>query len=383
MDRRRHESSNSLFNKLLVWMVGLALAILLASSFWTYLSVAKIYTSSRLESGEFFVKGLALGLGDKLLTKDYSEIESILKKAFLNKDLILAAVSDLDGRRIVTLKRDADSDRVELIFDSTYLPHPDIEHIKTKIEDGVTGTLQLWCHIDAGAPSGWLYLEMGNSTEGLILENLKKNITLASVVVFAILSAILLVLNRRYKEGILLNEGLIKSERNYWNSKAFEDPLTKLPNRLALTSILKSAIQKADEKNNSLGVLFLDLDGFKNINDKYGHKIGDALLIEFSKRLSQLFRAEDEFARYGGDEFLVICKNIDSKEQLEALVDRVLRELNAPYDLGGFSHTILASIGIALYPNDSGNSANELIARADQAMYVAKESGKNCYHFYS
>jgi diguanylate cyclase (GGDEF)-like protein len=106
------------------------------------------------------------------------------------------------------------------------------------------------------------------------------------------------------------------------------------------------------------------------------------LLIQFSERLTKLFRSEDQIFRYGGDEFVICCENLESRHELETLIERVLVGLSAPYDLNGNVVSVLASIGVTIYPVDTVSSAYELITHADAALYQAKELGKNQSFFY-
>ena len=147
-------------------------------------------------------------------------------------------------------------------------------------------------------------------------------------------------------------------------------------------SIIESAFNQAHDRDELLAILFLDLDGFKSVNDEHGHQVGDLLLIQFSERLTKLFRSEDQIIRYGGDEFIICCQNLSKRQELESLIKRVLEGLSTPYNLNGNSITVSASIGVTIYPVDTVSSAYELIIHADEAMYRAKELGKNRSYFY-
>jgi diguanylate cyclase (GGDEF)-like protein len=136
----------------------------------------------------------------------------------------------------------------------------------------------------------------------------------------------------------------------------------------------------ARRKKELIAVLFLDLDGFKLVNDSYGHDIGDALLSEAAKRIVACVRDSDTVARMGGDEFTVILTNVHAENDKDRVVKNIIDTLARPFVLNGRSCSITASIGISLYPNDGG-TAEQLVKIADAAMYLAKRSGKNCYRF--
>jgi diguanylate cyclase (GGDEF)-like protein/PAS domain S-box-containing protein len=165
-------------------------------------------------------------------------------------------------------------------------------------------------------------------------------------------------------------------------SLAYTDPLTGLANRTSLMPALDQAVQRARRKNARLAVVFLDLDGFKEINDVYGHDAGDALLIELAGRLRDNLRASDLIARLGGDEFLVVLEEIQDPGTVEVVANKLLIETVRPYTLPGAQARVTASIGISILPDDAAD-ATALMKHADMAMYAAKQAGKNTCRFYS
>jgi diguanylate cyclase (GGDEF)-like protein/PAS domain S-box-containing protein len=165
-------------------------------------------------------------------------------------------------------------------------------------------------------------------------------------------------------------------------SLAYSDPLTGLANRTSLMPALEQAVQRARRKNARLAVVFLDLDGFKQINDVYGHDAGDALLIELAGRLRDNLRASDLIARLGGDEFLVVLEEVQDPEPVEVVAKKLLLETVRPYALPGARASVTASIGISMFPDDAAD-AIALMKHADIAMYAAKQAGKNTCRFYS
>lgn len=156
-------------------------------------------------------------------------------------------------------------------------------------------------------------------------------------------------------------------------SKAYEDPLTKLPNRRLFFSRLESAIVRAERQLKKLAVLYIDLDDFKPINDNYGHKAGDAVLIKIAQKLKTCFRKTDTLARLGGDEFAAIVDINDWTEAL-AIVKKIYSVLERTTILEqNQNHKISASIGISCFPDDAG-TAEELVNKADEAMYSVKRN---------
>ncbi|MCF6092940.1 EAL domain-containing protein [Microaerobacter geothermalis] len=160
--------------------------------------------------------------------------------------------------------------------------------------------------------------------------------------------------------------------------QAYHDSLTKLPNRLQLEQSIFSAI----EHDETLAVMFLDLDRFKRINDTMGHASGDELLQEVSKRLLQCLDPDDLVALWGGDEFAIILRGVREKTLVSAKAGKILEEINKPVVIDGQQLTVTGSIGISLYPED-GTDYYTLLKNADTALYYAKEQGKNDLYFYS
>jgi diguanylate cyclase (GGDEF)-like protein len=145
---------------------------------------------------------------------------------------------------------------------------------------------------------------------------------------------------------------------------------------------LEQAVQRARRKNSKLAVIFLDLDGFKQINDAYGHDAGDALLVELAGRLRDNLRASDLIARLGGDEFLVVLEEVQDTEPVEVVANKLLVETVRPYRLPGAEASVTASIGISMFPDDAADAV-ALVKHSDIAMYAAKQAGKNTTRFYS
>ncbi|MDH5484092.1 MAG: diguanylate cyclase [Gammaproteobacteria bacterium] len=163
---------------------------------------------------------------------------------------------------------------------------------------------------------------------------------------------------------------------------ASHDSLTGLPNRVLMKDHLKQMIAHAHRSQQPLAVLFLDLDGFKQVNDTLGHEVGDHLLIEVATRMKNCMREEDVVARIGGDEFVIISAELHDKHNADDLADRIIRAVGLPVDLQGQQANVGVSIGISCFPGDS-EDADELIKFADQAMYQAKNTGKNKFSFYT
>lgn len=162
---------------------------------------------------------------------------------------------------------------------------------------------------------------------------------------------------------------------------ATRDSLTGLPNRLILVERLSSALKRADRGEHDVAIAFVDCDGFKKINDTYGHQAGDEYLKQVALGLQAAVREVDTVARLGGDEFIVLLERCGDKETVERIVQRILAAASSEIHIGSVVVKPQLSVGITCYPRD-GSDAEELIKQADEAMYAAKRSGGNQYCFF-
>jgi len=162
---------------------------------------------------------------------------------------------------------------------------------------------------------------------------------------------------------------------------AHYDALTHLPNRVLLADRMQQAMAHTQRHEQILAVAFLDLDGFKAVNDQYGHAVGDKLLIHLAHRMKSTLREGDTLARIGGDEFVVVLTDLHHTSDCHSLITRLLQAAAEPVEMDDTLVEVSASIGVTLYPQD-GSDPEQLLRHADQAMYLAKQAGKNCYHLF-
>ena len=174
----------------------------------------------------------------------------------------------------------------------------------------------------------------------------------------------------------------LSEKNNKKNFNATHDALTGLANRVLLKESLSKALDLAKDQDYLLAVFFIDLDGFKDINDKAGHKAGDFVLLETSRRLLKNTRATDLVARVGGDEFIIMLARVENRTGISVIADKILAAVASPYNIEGESWQISASIGIAVYPHD-GLDADSMLVNSDAAMYEAKRKGKNKAQYFN
>ena len=187
--------------------------------------------------------------------------------------------------------------------------------------------------------------------------------------VFLLVIAALVIALGRYGQAM---RRLASAE--VWQRANF-DLVTGLPNRALLLDRLQRMMLHARRHDSQVVVLFIDLDLFKPVNDRFGHAFGDRLLVQVARRLEQLFRSEDTVARLGGDEFVVLMPAVKGREIAEQAAQKIVERLSEPFDIEGQAVDISASVGVAYFPQD-GDSPAALIARADAAMYRAKHGGR-------
>ncbi len=182
--------------------------------------------------------------------------------------------------------------------------------------------------------------------------------------------------------GLFSDITAMKVQRNQLERFAHFDALTQLPNRVLLADRLQQSMSQAARRSQQLAVVYLDLDGFKAINDHHGHQAGDEVLVAVAQRMKQVLREGDTLARIGGDEFVAVLMDLDDVSASLPLLSRVLAAAGQPTLLGEFSVQVTASIGVTFYPQSRDIDADQLLRQADQAMYLAKLAGKNRYHLF-
>ena len=192
------------------------------------------------------------------------------------------------------------------------------------------------------------------------------------------------ILNGEYigRAWCLRNVTELREKQIQLSHQANHDALTDLPNRPFILESLKHEIINANRCNTQVSVLFIDLDDFKKINDSIGHEEGDLFLIGISKRIRSTLRKEDVLGRLGGDEFIIILKNFSDKGEIKDIYQRILSIFEKPFPIKGNEYIISCSIGMSTFPKD-GKNPEELIRKADMAMYQAKKNGKKNIHFYN
>ena len=189
-------------------------------------------------------------------------------------------------------------------------------------------------------------------------------------------------LEKKVKEKTLERTKVLEKQKNALRYQAHHDYLTGLPNRVQFQKKVQKITSESNHDHNSIAILFIDLDNFKNINDSFGHDTGDKVINITASRIKGCIRGDDFLARFGGDEFVILVDNFEGKDDLEFIASDIISCISAPIEIERKSMFVSCSIGISLYPDDTV-SYQDFIKYADTAMYKAKENGRNNYQFYS
>jgi diguanylate cyclase (GGDEF)-like protein len=198
-------------------------------------------------------------------------------------------------------------------------------------------------------------------------------------ILIAVLGVAFLIINTLYIVSVNRKLGVSEKELRF---QATHDALTGLPNRIMFYELAARFLHIALRDQRKSIILFLDLDRFKQVNDTHGHDVGDLMLKEVSKRMSNMLRDNDIIARIGGDEFLVMLSNIESVNCFESIMDRLIEVVTQPLTTdSGLTIDVGCSIGASHYPRH-GSQLKDLIKKADQALYKAKDNGRGCYVIY-
>jgi len=182
--------------------------------------------------------------------------------------------------------------------------------------------------------------------------------------------------------GLFYDITVLKEHQKHLEQIAHYDSLTRLPNRVLLADRLHQAIARASRSHLLIAVAYVDLDGFKAINDSYGHEVGDKLLVQLAGRMKEALRDIDTLSRLGGDEFVAVLQDLQTHDDSVQILERLLVAAAQPVYADGFDLRVSASIGVAYYPQAEEVDADQLLRQADQAMYQAKQDGKNQFHIF-
>jgi diguanylate cyclase (GGDEF)-like protein len=353
-------------------LVGLTLCMLAAGSAFVYFSSTKLFEERLTVAAKSLGEGLSLAVAESLLVQDFGTLESRLTQALSGSSLVSVSAVDLDGRVLSSVERSAEG-RATPNYSRGVLKLPAGQ--APSIEWAAGGRVIAWQPVALGRTVGWLRMELTDETQAAFGSLGVQALAIAITFSVVLLAAFVYVLSRAYRV-IDTNEVHLHRENSALNERANQDPLTGLPNRAGLTQLLSASMARADASSSaSLAVCFIDLDGFKPVNDTHGHEVGDKVLQSVAGRIRAIARQGDYLARLGGDEFVLVVHGLENIWEMEPVLSRLMHTMNTPLTVGDIHVRLGLSAGVALYPQDATDLAT-LLDRADQAMYQAKHGGK-------
>jgi diguanylate cyclase (GGDEF)-like protein len=370
----------SAFTKSLIWFSLSAILLISVSSAWTFYSMNQLIRVSQERREVALGKGLAIAISDSIVNRDYAQLEGDLQQVMGNTGIRSVLVSDLRGNVLAYLERKTEHDEVRSNFSLTRidLPKP-ITGVFTL--ERTVNTSVLWYEVNPGIPLGWIRMESFNALSDALETNLRTNILGSVLILFLVFFTSAATFFHRANQKTQATERRLISSNQTLHTAVHIDALTQLPNRLALEGLLDAAMEKSKQNTDLLAICFLDLDEFKGVNDRMGHLSGDSLLIAAAGRMLQAVRENDSIVRLGGDEFVLLLGSLNSVDELDQLLTRILELLSSPFMINGQPVLISASIGVTIFPMDT-SSVSHLLAHADIAMYEAKRKGKNAWALY-
>lgn len=362
-----------------LWIgVGTLLAALTAI-WWFDQRAHEIRISGLETSARLMADGVAIAIEDEVIAQNYAELETRLKQTMADIQVLSILVADRDGRVLSHIQRESPKHDPRPVYVHERITPPVALRQATAHHDVVTQ----WLRLDAGVPIGWLELKISGTEVDHELIQLRQTVSIwlmgACVV---LLSALTLVLMRT-RGLVRMEEDALLARNDALKQVAYRDSLTGLPNRHLLLDRIEQAMAFSERNHKRFAVCFMDLDGFKAVNDNHGHEAGDQVLREVGHRVQLCLRNNDTVARLGGDEFVILLTEINDDTAFEEVLTRVQSAIQQPMLVAeDVTVQISSSIGVTVYPSDD-SAPSVLLEHADQAMYLAKRSGKNRWITYS
>ena len=373
--------SGLLFLRAALW-IGIVTAVAtLAAIGWFSAKTESIVDEGQRRIAVLLAEGLANAVENPLVTRDYSDLEERLRQAVAHEQVRSALVVDTTGK-VVSHVRHADGQRPVALFEPERVALPSTSGMFEPRDSGggshATGFVY-WLRIEAARPLGWLRLELVPSSTDETLRETRFQLNAIFVIAgITFLMLMTLILYRTYS-SVARRELRLLDKQKALEEVAYRDGLTSIPNRHLLMQRLDAGIADSARRGLPLAVCFIDLDGFKKVNDTHGHEAGDRLLAEIAHRLQACLRQGDFVARHGGDEFVVLLSGVSQSAEGAEVLQRMLNAIGQPCtSVSGV--VVGASIGVAICPLH-GQAPVSLLAAADRAMYAAKRIGRNRWHF--
>lgn len=367
---------------LLRGMLWISVATVVAAAtaiWWLDQRALEIRMSGRVTTARLMTEGLAMAVKDDVVARNYAQLETRLLQTAADVQVISALVSDSEGRVLSHVKRGPRTQEPQPVYSTAQVVVPTLSPQLTSHEESVVQ----WLRLDAGVPVGWLRLEIADTEIDHALTHLRQQGSAWLLGACLLLLTVLALVMHRTHRLIQLEESVMTARNRALEKVAYRDSLTGLPNRHMLLDLIEQQMVISQRHHKSFAVCFLDLDGFKEVNDTFGHDAGDQVLREVGRRLEMCVRSHDTVARLGGDEFVLLLGDMVDAHACEDVMKRVLSDILQPIVLGPEQGVaVSSSIGVTLYPADD-SAPSKLLEHADQAMYQAKRTGKNRWTAYA
>lgn len=360
------------FIQVALWVSLCLMMLMLVFGIWSYKQTNLLVAEGQLRTAKALAAGLSTAVEEGLITRNYALLESQLMQVMANDQVYEVELADKSGQVLSHLKRDETTHKVSIDFDRKPIQLPS----QWPVINREGRSLTLLQAVGSSMPIGWIRLRLTTNSDDALLQGIYiQTLLLFSLGALVMIFVVTITLRGTYTR-IRKSQRTIEDLNHSLESAAFFDSLTCLPNRHLLADRIHQALAHAQRTHERLAVCYIDLDEFKPVNDRFGHDVGDAVLVEIAQRLQFVLRQNDTVARVGGDEFVFLVSDVASREICETMLNRVLRELIRPIIINGHVIHISASIGVSFFPDDAKESSL-LIHLADRAMYEAKQQGKN------
>lgn len=352
--------------------LGGTLLLVISAALWFIHQNTNLIEGHLYREGNLVAEGLANAVAPDLVHKNYGGIEARLLQTASSQHVRSALVIDMQGQVLSYVIRSSDDKPAHPDFGLRHVAPP--LTTDRSVEELHPDFLSVWHIVKVGVDIGWVRIEIESDYSIHSMNEMRRDVWVLALIV-AVLGVVSLgAAIQRSLHLLSLRETEVEQTKHRLENKAYYDSLTHLPNRSLMFDRLRQAISRNARSRRQLAVCFADLDNFKQINDRFGHNVGDRVLLEVAQRLSGSIRSDDTVARLGGDEFVILLNELENERNAEMAVKRLLDSLMEPLAIEEREIDIKGSIGYALYPDDS-EDADELIALADRAMYQIKSIG--------
>lgn len=365
------------FIRIGLWVSLSLLVILLLVGIWSYQQTNELVRQSQEQTGSGIAAGLANAIEENMIVRNFGQVEVQLLQAMSNEQVLSALVANTDGTIISEAERNPQTGAVKVIFKDIGQRFTD----HATVQETQPDALEIVRPIGTTSNVGWIKLQIAMKRENALLNGIHQQLLLIVGLSSLIMLMIVGFSLRSTYSKVKSTQEYIEDLNDSLHSAAFYDPLTKLPNRPLLRDRLQQALTLSTRSHHYVAICYVDLDGFKQINDTYGHDAGDIVLVEVAKRLTLTVRQHDTVARIGGDEFVLVINDLTDPNDCIPILDRILVDLTQPINIGLHDVTVGASVGVSM-SRQHGTNPGALITLADKAMYKAKSNGKNQWCFY-